>query len=417
MDKNSSANSQNSSMRPDNPFANLPNDDSANEQSVAGSDSQLEELRRRVDDSAYANSAYDRENAFSVTNTQERSNIGVGGSATSFGDIKDAELEFLSKPVEEEPVLTAPEPELPTFEPAPEEPIKKEEPQPAPRPAVEEVPEAASRQEQHVLVQESQPLSPPMPAPAPAPTPFQEATKKEKGGLSMPIIVAIIVVGVALVALGIWAVVSLSKRDKGGVDVKSDPEPVAAEETVSLEEYNRRVDAKEEVNCTATYARAKHSGSDYAAGEYEIYSEKAWTIAADAGWEHVYVTNYDFRFNMKSDSVLASKIERTAPASIYFDDQDAYLWSVTLTPRAAGDGSANYRLAQYESIAPSFKMVRGDVEASFEKDFYETIKVSSEEFNDDETGSVNFVCKQGGLSDYQEFIDARKAEIGAGDAK
>ena len=47
-----------------------------------------------------------------------------------------------------------------------------------------------------------------------------------------------------------------------------------------------------------------------------------------------------------------------------------------------------------------------------------TVKVSSDEFNDNETGAILFTCKQqGGVSDYQEFIDARKAEIGAGDAQ
>jgi|GEM_PF-1783380 hypothetical protein len=411
MDKGSSANSQNPTMRSDNPFANLPNNDSTNGQSVAGSDAQLEELRKRVDDSAYANSAYDRANAFSVTNTREQPNIGIGGSATSFGGIKDTDLEFLSVAEEEPEPLPEPEPVL---EPLPPEPIIEPEPQPAPQPAPQ-IPEEAPRQEQLVQVPPAQvpPIQPqPMPQPQPAPA------TKEKGGLSLPIIIVIVIVALALIGLAIWAILALRNRNNGGTTEVDPPvEPAPTEETIGLEEYNRRIDAKEELSCTATYSRASYTGVDYNSGDYEIYSEKAWTIAADEGWKHVYVTNYDFRFNLKDGSALAAKNLRNSPASIYLDDQDAYLWSVTLTPRAGGDGTATYRLASYETGAPSLKLGRTDVESSFTSDFYETIKVSNEEFNDEETGSINFVCKQGGISNYQEFIDARKAEIGAGDAQ
>ena len=405
MDKGNSANSQNPSLRSNNPFANLPSNNQSNGQSLAGSDAQLEELRKRVDDSAYANSAYDRANAFSVTNTREQPNIGIGGSATSFGGIKDSDLEFLSvaEPEPEPAPAPAPLPEPePVFEPQPQ-------PRPMPQPKVEPLQEAP-KQEQFVQVPPQQ---------QPVPTMNPQPAVKEKNGLSLPIIIVIVIVALALIGLAIWAVIALRNRGQGGVTPVEPPvEPTPETVDISLEEYNRRIDAREAVNCTATYSRASYTGSSYDDGNYEIYSEKAWTVAADEGWTHVYVTNYDFRYNLKDGGALANKGLRNSPASIYIDDQDAYLWSVTLTPRAGGDGSSVYRLASYETVAPSFKTTRADVESSFTTDFYETVKVSSDEFNDNETGAILFTCKQqGGVSDYQEFIDARKAEIGAGDAQ
>ena len=47
MDKGNSANSQNPSLRSNNPFANLPSNNQSNGQSLAGSDAQLEELRKK----------------------------------------------------------------------------------------------------------------------------------------------------------------------------------------------------------------------------------------------------------------------------------------------------------------------------------------------------------------------------------
>ena len=413
MNNGNSDNSQNPTLRPNNPFANLPNNNSANNgHSVAGRDSQLEELRKRVDDSAYANSAYDRANAFSVTNTREQPNIGIGGSATAYGGIKDADLEFLSITANEpepqpepEPAPVIPEPVMPQPEPQPE-------PEPAPRP-MPEIPQEAPREEQFVQAVQQQPTPPPAPQPAPAPA-------KEKSGLSLPLIIVIVIVALALIGLAIWAILALRNRN-GGVDPTPAPTPAPVEpeeEKVGYEEYNRRIEAKEAVDCTATYSRSSYTGKDYTAGEYEIYSEKSWTIAADEGWNHVFVSNYDFRYNLAEGSAIANRGLKNSPASIYFDGDDAYLWSVTLTPRAGGDGTAKYRLASYESVAPSIKMTRAEVESSAIENFYKTIKVSSEEINDSETGDIQFVCKKdGGLSNYQEFIDARKAEIGSGDAE
>jgi GH25 family lysozyme M1 (1,4-beta-N-acetylmuramidase) len=50
-------------------------------------------------------------------------------------------------------------------------------------------------------------------------------------------------------------------------------------------------------------------------------------------------------------------------------------------------------------------------------DFYESVKVSESEINDTDSSSLTFTCKNTDISEYQEFIDARKAEIGAGDAQ
>ncbi len=416
MNNGNSDDSQNPTLRPNNPFANLPNNNSANNrQSIASSDSQLEELRRRVDESAYANSAYDRANAFSVTNTREQPNIGIGGSATAYGGIKDSDLEFLSITANEPAPQPAPEPAPVIPEPVlPPQPAPQPQPQPAPRP-MPEIPQEAPRQEQFVQAVQQQPAPIPAPAPQPAPAPA-----KEKGGLSLPLIIVIAIVALALIGLAIWAILALKNRN-GGVDPNPTPTPTPVEsedEKVGYEEYNRRIEAKEAVDCTATYNRSSYIGTDYASGEYEIYSEKSWTIAADDGWNHVYVSNYDFRYNLADGSPIANRGLKNSPASIYFDGDDAYLWSVTLTARAGGDGNAKYRLASYESVAPSIKMTRSDVENSAIEDFYETVKVSSEEINDSETGDIQFVCKKnGGLSNYQEFIDARKAEIGSGDAE
>ena len=419
MDKDSSANSQNPSLRPNNPFANLPNtsNSATGSQGIASSDSQLEELRRRVDESAYANSAYDRANAFSVTNTREQPNIGVGGSATAYGGIKDSDLEFLSVAANEPEEVIAPDP-IPAPEPIlPPQPTMEARPIPQPAPAPAPQPAPAPRPQQQFIspAQQQQPVY----QPAPQPMKAAPAEKKEKGGLSLPLIIVIAIVAIALIGLAIWAILALKNRGTGGVNEKEpQPEPPAPTEvTVDYQEYNRRIDAKEAVNCTATYDNAVYTGRGYDEGNYEIFSEKSWTIAADEGWKHVYVSNYDFRFNLADGSVLASNNLRQSPASIYFDDTDAYLWSVTLTTRAGGDGSSKYRLASYETVAPSLKLSRSDVESSFTKDFYETVKVSSEEINDAETGKITFTCKtEAGLSEYQEFLDTRKAEIGSNNA-
>lgn len=409
MSKADNTNSQTPSLRPNNPFANLSNDGTTNGQGIASSDSQLEELRKRVDDSAYANTAYDRANAFSVANTREQPNIGIGGSATAYGGIKDADLNFVSVASNEPEPQPAPEPVMPA--PAPM-PAPQPAPQPAPRPAPEpEMPPEVPQQQQFVQTVQTQ-------QPQPQPTMQPARPAKEKSGLSLPLIIVIILVVLGLIALAIWGIMAMRKRS-AEVDPEPTPEPVptVTVENIDFNEYNRRIDAKEAVNCTATYNSAKYLNTNYDSNEYDLFSEKSWTVAADEGWKHVYVTNYDFAYNLASGSVLESYGVRNAPASIYFDDQDAYLWSVTLTPRAGGDGTAVYRLGSEESVLSSMKVSRSDVEASMLSDFYESVKVTADEINDSDSSSLTFTCKNDGISEYQEFVDARKAEIGAGDAQ
>ena len=101
MDKNG-ANGNNPQLRQDNPFANTGGNDNLyqNSGSSLSDDPQLAALRQQIDSSAYATSATDRANAFSVTNTREQPQIAIGGSATAFGGIKEGDLQFLSNPDE-----------------------------------------------------------------------------------------------------------------------------------------------------------------------------------------------------------------------------------------------------------------------------------------------------------------------------
>ena len=406
MSKADKANSQAPSLRPNNPFANLSNDNTVNNQGIASSDSQLEELRKRVDDSAYANTAYDRANAFSVTNTREQPNIGIGGSATAYGGIKDADLSFTTVATNEPEPMPEPQPEPVVFEP---EPMPAPQPAPKPEPVPELPPEAPKQQ----YVQ-------PVQSPQPQPTMQSAQPVKEKSGLSLPLIIVIILVVLGLIALAIWGIMAMSNRGAEvdpGPTPEPTPTPTVTTENIDYTEYNRRIDEKEAINCTATYNSANYLNMDYDSSKYDAFSEKSWTVAADQGWTHVYVSNYDFAYNLAGGSALESRGLRNSPASIYFDDQDAYLWSVTLTPRAGGNGVATYRLGDGETVAPSMKLTRADVESSMLSDFYESVKVSESEINDTDSSSLTFTCKNTDISEYQEFIDARKAEIGAGDAQ
>ena len=175
---NNGANSKNPQLRQNNPFADQDKDDGSrlNSGNSLSDDPQLAALREQVDNSAYATSSYDRANAFSVTNTREQPQIAIGGSATSFGGIKDSELEFLSNPVEPEPDLE-PEPILESEpEPEPEPIAPPPKPRPVPKPEPELPPEAPQPAPQPIPQPAPQPMPQsmpqPMPAPMPAPQPY-----------------------------------------------------------------------------------------------------------------------------------------------------------------------------------------------------------------------------------------------------
>lgn len=413
MDKNG-ANGKNPQLRQDNPFADMGGNGNLN-QNTGGSlsdDPQLAALRQQVDSSAYATSATDRANAFSVTNTREQPQIAVGGSATAFGGIKESDLQFLSNP--EEPQLE-PEPEpLPEPEPEPiPEPIA---PPPAPKPMPEPEPELPPEAPQQVIQPQPQPMPKPMPAPQPyiAPKP-----QKQKSDLSLPLIIVIILVVLLVLGGGIWGVISIINANKGEDEPDTPeptPAPVVTEETIGYEEYNKRIDERQAMNCTANYSIAKYTSKSYTEGEYELLTEKAWTLAANDGWTEVFVSNFDATRGLSEGSIVSGLGLENAPVSVYFSGEDAYLWSVTDTVRAAGDGSAKYRLGENEKVATSTKVNRAQFEAGFEEDFYNYVKLTAEQYQSTKLKSMVITCKSDGIDSYSETLKAHKTEIDAENA-
>ena len=408
MDKNG-ANSKNPQMRQDNPFANQVGNNNPNQASgnSLSSDPQLAALRQQIDNSAYATSSYDRANAFSVTNTREQPQILVGGSATAFGGIKESDLQFLANPEEPEPTLE-PEPK-PAPEPKPE-PVLPPAPKPMPRPEPELPPEAPQQ------IVQPQPAPKPMPAPAPF---TQPKPQKQKSDLSLPLIIVIVIVVLLLLGGVIWMVVSImsANKDKEPETPDAPVAPVVTEETIGYEEYNRRITEREALNCTASYGIAKYTGQSYAEGEYELLSEKAWTLAANEGWTEVYVSNFDATRNLSSSSIVSGLGLEKAPVSIYFSGEDAYLWSVTETIRAAGDGSQKYRLNADEKVATAQKVNRAQFETAFEDDFYEYVKLTAEQYQSERLKTMNITCKSDGIDSYVDTLEAHKTEIDAGNAQ
>ena len=310
-------------------------------------------------------------------------------------------LQFLSNP--EEPQLE-PEPEpLPEPEPEPiPEPIA---PPPAPKPMPEPEPELPPEAPQQVIQPQPQPMPKPMPAPQPyiAPKP-----QKQKSDLSLPLIIVIILVVLLVLGGGIWGVISIINANKGE-DKPDTPEPTPAptvtEETIGYEEYNKRIDERQAMNCTANYSIAKYTGKSYTEGEYELLTEKAWTLAANDGWTEVFVSNFDATRGLSEGSIVSGLGLENAPVSVYFSGEDAYLWSVTDTVRAAGDGSAKYRLGENEKVATSTKVNRAQFEAGFEED-YQSTKLKS----------MVITCKSDGIDSYSETLKAHKTEIDAENA-
>lgn len=409
MDKNG-ANGKNPQLRQDNPFANLGGNDNLNQNSGSSlsNDPQLAALRQQIDNSAYATSAADRANAFSVTNTREQPQIAVGGSATAFGGLKESDLQFLSNP--EEPVL-GPEPKP---EPKPEPIPAPVTPPPAPRPMPKpELPPEAPQK----VIEQPQPAPVPMPAPQPyvAPKP-----QKQKSDLSLPLIIVIAIVVLLVLGGGTWGVISIINSNKGGDEPElpaPTPEPTVTEETIGYEEYNKRIDERQAMNCTASYSIAKYTGKSYAEGEYELLTEKAWTLAANDGWTKVFVSNFDATRGLSEGSIVSGLGLENAPVSVYFSGEDAYLWSVTDTVRAAGDGNAKYRLGENEKVANSTKINRAQFEAGFEDDFYNYVKLTAEQYQSTKLKSMVITCKSDGIDSYTETLKAHKTEIDAENAE
>lgn len=414
MDKNG-ANGNNSQLRQDNPFANTGGNGNSyqNSGSSLSDDPQLAALRQQVDSSAYATSATDRANAFSVTNTREQPQIAIGGSATAFGGIKESDLQFLSNP--EEPQLE-PEPE-PLPEPEPEPIPEPVTPPPAPKPMPEPEPELPPEAPQQVIEpQQPQPMPKPMPAPQPyvAPKP-----QKQKSDLSLPLIIVIVIVVLLVLGGGTWGVISIINANKGGNEPETPeptPTPTVTEETIGYEEYNKRIEERQAMNCTANYSIAKYTGKSYAEGEYELLTEKAWTLAANDGWTEVFVSNFDATRGLSEGSIVSGLGLQNAPVSVYFSGEDAYLWSVTDTVRAAGDGSAKYRLGENEKVANSAKVSRAQFEAGFEEDFYSYVKLTAEQYQSTKLKSMVITCKSDGIDSYSETLKAHKTEIDAENA-
>lgn len=406
MDKGNQAAQDNNSNNPikDNPFATSAND--TNNAIPSSGDPQLEALRNQVDNRAYATSSYDRANAFSVTNSNYQPEVTVAGSATSFGHgEEDNNFQFISG----EPDLPpAPEPEPILSAPVVEEPVVAQ-PEPVPVPAPEPEP-----------VQEELPPPAPEfePAPVPEPAPVQnffapEPEVERKRALSLPLIILIVVGVIVLIGGAIFAFYVLNKKN----EPQQSQNPSSPSGTISYEEYNNKIKNKEALNCTATYNKATHTGSSYAEGQYEIFSEKAWTIAADDGWKNVFISNYDFSSAKATDGSIVTRFDlKYKPSSIYIEDQTAYIWSVTKTPRAGGDGKSTYRLAEsYEGVAPTIEVNREQVENALETNLYSDIQMSDADINDAEAGDMTITCKDADLSEFAELLKARKAEIGSND--
>ena len=103
--------------------------------------------------------------------------------------------------------------------------------------------------------------------------------------------------------------------------------------------------------------------------------------------------------------------------SIYFSGENAYLWSVTETVRAAGDGSQKYRLSADEKVATAQKVNRAQFEAAFEDDFYEYVKLTAEQYQSERLKTMNITCKSDGIDSYVDTLEAHKTEIDAGNAQ
>ena len=416
MDKNG-ANGKNPQLRQDNPFASQGGNGNSNLSSggALSDDPQLAALRQQVDDSAYATSATDRANAFSVTNTREQPQIAIGGSATAFGGIKESDLQFLSNP--EEPQLE-PEPE-PVLAPEPVPMPEPVAPPPKPAPAPEPEPELPPEAPQPVIQPQAQPA--PAPRPMPAPQPYVQSKQKQKSDLSLPLIIVIVIVVLLVLGGGIWAVISIVNANKDDDKEPDTPDtpvaPVVTEETIGYEEYNKRIDERQAMNCTANYSIAKYTGQSYAEGEYELLTEKAWTLAANEGWTEVFVSNFDATRNLSEGSIVSGLGLENAPVSVYFSNEDAYLWSVTDTIRAAGDGVAKYRLSENEKVANSMKLNRAQFETGFENDFYEYVKLTADEYQSTKLKSMTITCKSDGIDSYTDMLKAHKTEIDAKNAE
>ena len=371
-------------------------------------DPQLEELRNQVDNRAYAASSYDRANAFSVTNSNYQPEVTVAGSATSFGhDESDNDFQFISgepdlpPAPEPEPIISAPvAPEPIISEPTP---VKIQEPAPEPEPIKDELPP---------VEKESKPVMIAQPVPAMMPVAYADEDAGRKRALSLPLIVLIALAIAGLIGGAIFAFYILNK--KSNPQQPQNPSSNTNDGKISYEDYNNKIKNKEALNCTATYNRASHTGSNYDEGQYDIFSEKAWTIAADDGWKNVFISNYDFSSAKAKDGSIVTRYElKYRPSSIYIENNTAYIWSVTKTPRAGGDGKAVYRIAEsYEAVAPTLEVNREQVENALETNLYDNIQMSSADANDADAGDVTITCKDADLSEFADLLKARKAEIG-----
>ena len=397
MDKSNQAAQNNNNSAKDNSFA-----DGTNNALPASKDAQLEELRSQVDNRAYATSSHDRANAFSVTNTNYEPEVTVAGSATSFGHGEDDNnFQFISG----EPDLPpTPEPEPVPVAPVVEEPVTPE-PEPMPAPAPEPEP---------VEVELPPPAPEFKPTPSPEPAPVQnffapEPEVERKKALSLPLIILIALGVIVLIGGGIFAFYVLNKKN----EPQNPSKPAESDGKVSYEEYNNKIKNRQALNCTATYNKSSHNGSDYAEGEYDIFAEKAWTIAADDGWKNVFISNYDFSSAKAKENSIVNRYDlKYRPSSIYIENNTAYIWSVTKTPRAGGDGKAVYRITDaYEGIAPTLEVDREQIENALETNLYDNFQMSSADANDTEAGDVTIVCKDADMSEFAELLKARKAEI------
>ena len=255
----------------------------------------------------------------------------------------------------------------------------------------------------------------------PAPQPYlQPKPQKQKSDISLPLIIVIVIVVVLLLGGGIWGVISIINANKGKDEPDEPDEPavvVVTEETIGYEEYNKRIEERQAMNCTANYNIAKYTGQSYADGEYELLTEKAWTIAANDGWTEVFVSNFDATRSLSADSIVGGLGLENAPVSVYFSNEDAYLWSVTNTVRAAGDGTAKYRLGEKERIAKSAKVNRAQFEGGFEDNFYSYVKLTADEYQSTKLKGMTITCKSDGIDSYAETLKAHKMEIDAENAQ
>jgi hypothetical protein len=262
----------------------------------------------------------------------------------------------------------------------------------------------------------------PQPKPMPAPQPYiqpQPKPQKQKSDLSLPLIIVIVIVVLLLLAGGIWAVISIinANKDKEPETPATPVTPVVTEETIGYEEYNKRIDERKAMNCTASYGIAKYTGQSYAEGEYELLSEKSWTLAANEGWTEVFVSNFDATRGLSESSIVSGLNLANAPISVYFSGEDAYLWSVTETVRSAGDGEQKYRLNEGEKVAQATKVNRAQFETAFEEDFYEYVKLTADQYQSDRLKTMNITCKSDGIDSYADTLGAHKSEIDAGNAR